>query len=60
MLECGYCNYYSNINGKKSCEFSGHLFVKSPENMDKYPCKDISYDSYLRRKEKLKDISIVA
>lgn len=60
MLNCGYCDYYLTENGKKICEFSNHLFLKNPLDMDKYPCLDISYDSYLSCKENKDNMEVVA
>jgi hypothetical protein len=60
MLNCNSCDYLSNEKGKKICEFSDHLFTKNPLDMDKYPCQDISYDSYLLKNEGKDDINIVA
>lgn len=60
MLECNLCNYYSVRKGKKACEFSDHIFVKNPADMDRYPCEDITYDAYLSKNEKKKNISSVA
>jgi hypothetical protein len=60
MLECHLCDYYSVKKGKKACEFSDHIFVKNPIDMDKYPCEDMTYDSFLLKNENEKDISIVA
>lgn len=51
MLNCTLCDYYSINGGKKVCEFAGHLFIKNPADMEVYPCQDISYDSYMMRKE---------
>lgn len=60
MLNCNSCDYYSMVNGKKICDFTDHLFLKNPIDMDKYPCRDTSYNSYLLKNEKKEDISIVA
>jgi hypothetical protein len=60
MLNCNSCDYFSMQKGKKLCEFSDHLFIKNPLDMDKYPCQDLNYDSYLLRIEKKEDIDIVA
>ena len=60
MLNCTICDYYSNDKGKKVCEFADYLFLKNPADMDSYPCKDISYDSYLSKSENKEDVSIVA
>jgi len=59
MLNCNSCDYFSMEKGKKLCEFSDHLFIKNPLDMDKYPCQDLTYDSYLL-KIKNEDIDIVA
>jgi len=60
MLNCNSCDYLSIGKGKKICEFADHLFLKNPLDMDKYPCQDISYNSYLMKNEKNQEISIVA
>lgn len=60
MLNCNFCDYLSTEKGKKICEFADHLFLKNPVDLDKYPCQDLSYDSYLLRIEKNEDVGIVA
>lgn len=61
MLNCSYCDYYSYQKGKKVCEFSDHLFVKNPTDMDKYPCEGLTFHSYLeKQRESIADVEIVA
>lgn len=60
MLECSLCDYYSVSKGKKTCEFTRHVFIKNPVNMDKYPCKDMSYESFLLKNKTNKDDNRVA
>ncbi len=60
MLNCNHCDYYLSENGKKTCEFSEHLFLKNPQDMEKYPCQDISYDSYISAKENKESMEVVA
>jgi len=60
MLDCALCNYYSIEKGKKVCEFADYLFAKNPADMKSYPCKDLSYDSYLSKNDKKEEIDIVA
>lgn len=58
MLNCDYCDYYSAEKGKKFCEFSDHLFLKNPLDLDKYPCEDISFANYLEKKENKNDMNV--
>ncbi len=58
MLNCTICNYYSIEKDNKVCKFADYLFLKDPADMDIYPCKDISYDSYLL-KSKSEEIVII-
>ncbi|HEX2926189.1 MAG TPA: hypothetical protein VHP38_08020 [Ruminiclostridium sp.] len=60
MLNCSFCDYYSQEKGKKVCLFSDHLFIKNPLDMKNYPCQDMSYQDYLSKQEKKDDIEIVA
>jgi hypothetical protein len=40
------------MKSNASCEFSGHVFIKDEmESKTEYPCRDISYQDYLNRKE---------
>lgn len=59
MVFCDACNYYSEKNGKKKCEFAKESFTQELYDMDKYPCEEISYDSYLESstKEDLQRVS---
>lgn len=60
MLNCALCDYYSVKKGKKVCEFADYLFAKNPADMETYPCKDLSYNFYLSKKEKKEEIDVVA
>lgn len=62
MLECKLCNYYKTLSGHScsnadvsKCEFTGTSFFGDVENFDiEYPCKNISYMSYLNKASEIK------
>ncbi|WP_133051117.1 hypothetical protein [Ruminiclostridium hungatei] len=60
MLDCGYCDYYSQEKGKKVCTFTGHLFLKNPSDMESYPCRNLSYQEYLINQQTKEQSEIVA
>ena len=66
MENCEYCNYFS---GKKKgsdgffikalCTFTDTLlYMNSDKKNDEYPCRNVSYQSYLERKKKQDSIPV--
>ncbi len=60
MLNCSYCDYYSQEKGKKVCTFTEYLFIKNPSDMKYYPCEELSYQDYLSKSETKNDMEVVA
>lgn len=59
MTNCEYCDYFKVIGGSKAaelnekglCSFANVILIADLGNKDdEYPCKDISYQEYLERK----------
>ncbi len=59
MTNCEYCDYFKMIGGRNTaelnakglCSFSNVIIITDSGNKDvEYPCKDISYQDYLERK----------
>lgn len=59
MLLCDSCNYYSEANDKRKCEFTEHIFTKEIHDMEKYPCENTIYETYLNSisEEELQKVS---
>ncbi len=58
MLNCEYCNYYTdekeNITSEGSCMFCGYYFQTGDIFSDKeYPCSNISYEDYMNKQKVL-------
>ncbi len=60
MLDCSYCDYFTQEKGKKECTFTGHLFLKNPLDMESYPCRNLSYQEYLLNQNTREQSEIVA
>ncbi len=58
MLDCKLCDYYHAVSGRDFngldlgiCDFTDLLFIEDAENItDEYPCRNMSYNEYLRKK----------
>jgi hypothetical protein len=65
MLNCEYCNYYTEEKAKMesegSCIFCGYQFQAGDFINDmEYPCSNISYQEYLNKKEVLKPYTVIS
>lgn len=64
MLNCEYCNYYTDekerIEAEGSCRFCGYHFQTGDFISDmEYPCGNLSYEDYLNRQTILQPYKVI-